>query len=85
MAKHSEYERKRRAEQAERVKEIEKAWLGSIPAPIAASFAATVKAAKERGPAPRNPDMAPGTLPRPPRPGHEPKPPKIDTDTRRRR
>lgn len=85
MAKHSEFERKRRAEEAERVKEIERAWTASIPGPVAASFNATVRAAKERGPAVRQPDMAPGTAPRPPRPGHEPKPPKIDTDTRRRR
>jgi len=85
MAKHSEFERKRRAEEAERVKEIERAWTASIPAAVAASFSATVRAAKERGPAVRQPDMAPGTQPRPPRPGHEPKPPKADADIRRRR
>ena len=56
MAKHSEFERKRRAEEAERVKEIERAWTASIPAPVAASFNATVRAAKERGPAVRQPD-----------------------------
>ena len=85
MAKHSEYERKRRAEQGERVKEIERAWQASIPAPVAASFTATVRAAKERGPIAPPPDMPPGTMPRPPRPGHEPKPPKADPSDRRRR
>jgi len=50
MAKHSEFERKRRAEEAERVKEIERAWTASIPAAVAASFNATVRAAKERAP-----------------------------------
>ena len=64
--------------------EIERAWQGSIPAPIAAEFAATVKAAKERGPWVQQPDMAPGTAPRPPRPGHEAKPKKDDAAPRRR-
>ena len=56
----------------------------TIPAPIAAEFAAVVRAAKERGPQERPPDMAPGTAPRPPRPGHEPKPKKEDPTSRRR-
>ena len=84
MTKHSNFERQRRAAETARVQEIERAWQGSIPAPIAAEFAATVKAAKERGPAERQPDMAPGTAPRPPRPGHEPKPKKEDAPPRRR-
>ena len=33
----------------------------------------------------QNPPMAPGTAPRPPRPGHEPKPKKEDATTSRRR
>lgn len=85
MAKHSEYERRRRASESERVSQISQAWQGSIPADTAASFAAHVRAAKERGPLPPPPDMAPGTAPRPPRPGHEPKPPKNDSSPRRGR
>ena len=84
MTKHSQFERQRRVTETERIKEIERAWQGSIPAAVAAEFAATVKAAKERGPQPKAPDMAPGTLPRPPRPGHEPKPKKEEATSRRR-
>jgi hypothetical protein len=83
MTKHSKFERQRRADETIRVQEIERAWQGSIPAAVAAEFAATVKAAKERGPWERQPDMAPGTAPRPPRPGREPKPKKEDATSRR--
>jgi hypothetical protein len=76
MAKHSKRERERRAQETERVREIEGAWLRSLPAASAQAFAASVKAARERPPRERPADMAPGTLPRPPRPGHEPRPPK---------
>jgi hypothetical protein len=85
MTKHSKYERERRAAQSERVAEIERAWQDRIPAAVAAEFAARVRAARERGPWVRPPDMAPGTAPRPPRPGHEPKPKKDDATTSRRR
>ena len=85
MTKHSNYERQRRAAETVRVQEIERAWQGSIPSAVAAEFAAQVKIARERGPYERQPDMAPGTLPRPPRPGHEPKPKKDDATTSRRR
>lgn len=84
MTKHSSFERQRRAAETVRVQEIERAWQGSIPGPIAAEFAAAVKAAKERGPQERPADMAPGTAPRPPRPGHEPKAKKEDATARRR-
>ena len=84
MTKHSRFERQRRADETVRVQEIERAWQGSIPAPIAAEFAATVRAARERGPWTPQPDMAPGTAPRPPRPGREPKPKKDDATSRRR-
>ncbi len=84
MTKHSSFERQRRATETARIQEIERAWQGSIPAPLAAEFNAVVRAAKERGPQARPPDMAPGTLPRPPRPGHEPKPKKDDATARRR-
>ena len=52
MAKHSEFERQRRAAEKERVAEIERAWRGSLPADVAAKFDGQVKAAKERGPLP---------------------------------
>ncbi len=64
--------------------EVERAWVGSIPAPVAAEFARAVAAAHARGPLPKQPDMAPGTLPRPPRPGHEPKPKKEEGPSHRR-
>ncbi|MEO7664655.1 MAG: hypothetical protein ABIV26_05960 [Candidatus Limnocylindrales bacterium] len=85
MTKHSKFERQRRAAETTRVQEVERAWQGSIPAPIAAEFDAVVRAAKARGPREPQPDMAPGTLPRPPRPGHEPKPKKEETTSRGRR
>jgi hypothetical protein len=79
MTKHSKRERERRAEESERVRQIEAAWIGSLPPAVAKAFTTSVEAARARGPEPRRPDMAPGTLPRrrgsarPPRPGHEPK------------
>jgi hypothetical protein len=84
MTKHSKFERERRAAESQRVAEIERAWQDSIPAPVAAAFAESVRRAKERGPWERPPDMAPGTLPRPPRPGREPKVKKDETTSRRR-
>ena len=84
MTKHSKSERERRAAQAERIAEIERACQGSVPPAVAAEFAAGVRAAKERGPGAPPPDMAPGTAPRPPRPGHEPRPKKEDAAPRRR-
>jgi len=84
MAKHSRPERLQRAAEAERVREIESAWTRSVPPAIAKQFAMDVEAARARGPLPRPPDMAPGTLPRPPRPGHEPRPPKEAPRTRSR-
>jgi len=84
MTKHSKTEREKRAAETVRIQDIERAWQGSVPAAVAKEFAAGVKAAKERGPAERRPDMAPGTAPRPPRPGHEPKPKKDETTSRRR-
>ena len=83
MTKHSKRERERRAEETERVKQIEAAWMGSLPAAASKAFTLQVEAARARGPEPRQPDMAPGTAPRPPRPGHEPKPPKEPARPRR--
>ncbi len=85
MTKHSRNERERRAAETLRVREIEAAWIGSVPPATAKAFAVAVEAARARGPEPRPPDMAPGTKPRPPRPGREPKPPKDDGRTSRGR
>lgn len=84
MTKHSKAERDRRAAESARMVEVQRAWEASIPAPVAAEFAREVAAVHARGPIPRQPDMAPGTLPRPPRPGREPKPVKDETTSRRR-
>jgi hypothetical protein len=84
MTKRSKFERAKRAAETVRVQEIERDWKASVPAADAAEFARLVAAARERGPAPKPADMAPGTMPNPPRPGREPKP-KKDDDTKRRR
>ncbi|MEO6349260.1 MAG: hypothetical protein ABIP53_01280 [Candidatus Limnocylindrales bacterium] len=63
---------------------IEAAWVASVPSATAKEFAARVAEVRARGPLPPAPDMAPGTAPNPPRPGHEPKPPKDQTRTKRR-
>ena len=84
MTKHSKSERERRAAESARMVEVQRAWEASIPAPVAAEFAREVAAVHARGPLPPQPDMAPGTLPRPPRPGREPKPTKDETTSRRR-
>jgi len=84
MTKHSKREREQRASETVRVKEIEAAWVASVPAPVASAFAESVAAARRRGPLPPPPDMEPGTRPNPPRPGHEPKPPKEERPRRGR-
>jgi hypothetical protein len=83
MTKHSRRERDRRDQETARVREIEAAWTGSVPAAVAKAFALEVDAARARGPQPRRPDMAPGTRPNPPRPGREPKVPKDSERPRR--
>ena len=83
MTKHSKHEREKRAQESERTKQIEAAWYGSLPADTAKAFTREVEAARARGPLPPRPDMAPGTAPRPPRPGHEPRPPKDERPPRR--
>jgi hypothetical protein len=84
VTKHSKFENERRAAETTRIKEIEAAWVGSVPAETAKSFASAVEAARARPPQERAPDMAPGTMPRPPRPGHEPKVPKEERNRRPR-
>jgi hypothetical protein len=78
MTKHSRHERERRTAESERMVEVQRAWEASIPAPVAAEFAREVAVAQTRV-YEKQPDMAPGTLPRPPRPGREPKPTKEET------
>jgi hypothetical protein len=82
VAKHSKYEKARRSAETERVKQIEAAWVGSLTPAAAKAFNESVAAARARGPEEKRPDMAPGTAPRPPRPGHEPKPPKEERPRR---
>ena len=84
MTKHSRSERERRAKQNEDVARIEAAWVASVPPAKAKEFAASVDAARARGPLQPPPDMAPGTAPNPPRPGHEPKPKADPTRAKRR-
>jgi hypothetical protein len=84
MTKYSRSERARRAEQNEAVARIQAAWQASVPAAKAKEFEAAVAQARARGPIQPPPDMAPGTAPNPPRPGHEPKPKKDPTRTKRR-
>ncbi len=83
MAKHSLHERERRKAESARTLEIESAWTRSTPPALAATFAAAVQAARERGPIAPPPNMAPGTAPRPPRPGREPKPVKEEPRSKR--
>ncbi|HYN47441.1 MAG TPA: hypothetical protein VER83_01165 [Candidatus Nanopelagicales bacterium] len=85
MTKRSKHERAQRVVEADRVRQIQAAWAASTPANVAREFEHAVQSARARGPLPPRPDMAPGTLPNPPRPGHEPKPPKDVTRTRRPR
>ncbi|HUG47179.1 MAG TPA: hypothetical protein VMP67_02080 [Candidatus Limnocylindria bacterium] len=85
MAKHSKAERERRKQEHEAVTRIEAAWQASVPPATAKEFAKAVAEARARGPVERQPDMAPGTAPRPPRPGREPKPKKEPARPRRGR
>jgi ATP-dependent RNA helicase RhlE len=82
--KHSKHERARRALETEQTAQIAASWSARLDPDVAAAFTRQVVAASERGPLPRQPDMAPGTAPRPPRPGHEPRPPKDAQRPRRR-
>ena len=85
MTKHSRSERAKREQQNADVARIEAAWVASVPSATAKEFEAAVAQARARGPLPPPPDMAPGTLPNPPRPGHEPKIKKEPANARRGR
>ena len=47
---------------AERVKQVEAAWIARVPPAVAKAFAMGVETARARGPEARRPDMAPGSL-----------------------
>ncbi len=85
MTKRSRHERAQRAVETDRVRQIEASWAASTPSAVAREFETAVRAARARGPLPPPEDMAPGTMPNPPRPGHEPKPPKVAAKPRRGR
>jgi len=82
MAKHSKFENARRAAETTRVKEIEAAWLGSLPKPVAEAFVDAVTAARVRPPQGPFPNMPPGTRPNPPK--REPRPTKEERNRRPR-
>jgi len=84
VTKRSKYEQEQRKLQTVRVKEIEAAWLGSLPADRAKAFVAAVEVARNRPPDGPPVNMPPGTRPNPPRPGHEPKIPKEERNRRPR-
>ena len=83
LTKHSKAERERRTRENEAVERIQAAWQASVPPETAKEFARAVAEARARGPEEKRPDMAPGTAPRPPRPGREPKPKKEEPRSRR--
>ncbi len=74
MSKRSSRERAQRAAENARIKEIEAGWWASLPADTARTFEREVAASRARGPLEPPPNQAPGTMPNPPRPGHEPRP-----------
>jgi hypothetical protein len=82
MTKHSRRERERRAQETDRMRQIEAAWAAALSPERANAFRLALEAARARGPLPPPPDMAPGTPPRPPR--REPRPAKDAKQPRRR-
>jgi hypothetical protein len=80
MTKHSKFENERRAAEDARLKEIEAAWMGSLPPETVKAFTKSVEAARNRPPAEARPNMAPGTRPNPPR--VEPRPTKEERNRR---
>ncbi len=83
MTKQSAFERAQRAAETERMREVERAWMASLPKATIEAFNAEVATVLARGPLQPQPDMAPGTAPNPPRPGREPKPEKDPRRSRR--
>jgi hypothetical protein len=83
MTKRSRLEQAQRAAEHERIRELEAAWVARLSPEEKAAFHRDVESARARQPI-RRPDMAPGTLPNPPRPGREPREPKAPTKGRTR-
>jgi hypothetical protein len=81
--KHSRFEREQRAAEDRRMREVADAWYGRVAPDEMASFRAAVAVAHARPVAEPRPNMAPGTLPNPPRPGREPR--VVDDRSRTRR
>ena len=75
MTKRSRFEQDQRSAESDRIREIEAAWMSRLTPDEQGAFRREVQASLARVPEPR-PDMAPGTLPNPPRPGREPREPK---------
>jgi hypothetical protein len=82
MTKHSKFENDRRKAENVRMREIEAAWIGSVPAETMRSFTSAVEAARARPPEEPRAPMAPGTRPNPPR--REPRPTKEERTRRPR-
>jgi hypothetical protein len=80
LAKHSKFENERRAAETARMKEIEAAWLGSVPKPALEAFNDAVAAARARPPQGPFPNMPPGTPPNPPK-----REPRLTKEERNRR
>jgi hypothetical protein len=73
MTKRSRFEQAQRAAEHIRVRETEAAWLGRLSPETLASFRSAVEAARARPPRERPADMAPGTMPNPPRVDRKPR------------
>jgi hypothetical protein len=80
VTKHSKFENERRAAETVRMKEIEAAWMGSLPTDTAKAFKTAVESARTRPAAEPPENMAPGTQPRPPK--REPRPTKEERNRR---
>ena len=81
MTKRSKFEQERRAEEHERIRQIEDAWRAQLSTEQKAAFGREVAFAQARVPVQRE-NMPPGTRPNPPRPGREPR---VADDQRTRR
>jgi hypothetical protein len=84
MSGKSKAARATRSKQNEAVARIQAAWQASVPAAKAKEFEKAVAEARARGPLQPPPDQPKGTLPNPPRPGHEPKPKKDPNRSKKR-
>ncbi len=84
MTKRSRFEQAQRSAERDRIGHIEADWVSRLSPDELGAFRREVAAAHDRQPEPR-PDMAPGTAPNPPRPGHEPREPRESSGVAGRR